>query len=174
MIFFFLLGIWLLVKGKSEISTLTFFLSALAMSFSIASKLLPLIFLPFLIKRLGWKNSIQYFLIIGITVALLFLPLINGAFLNNFGTSLNLYFQKFEFNASLYYVLRWIGFQILGFNLIYVLGPVLAVITFSGVLGLSIFEKESSWQNIFQKCLFAICLYLICLVPSKRYPTWPT
>lgn len=162
MIFFFLLGVWLLVKVESKLSALTFFLSAVAMSFSIASKLLPLIFLPFLIKRMGWKKSIQYFSIVGVTLILLFLPLVSNTFLNNFGTSLNLYFQKFEFNASLYYLLRWIGFQVIGFNLIQVLGPVLAIITFSGVLWLSVFEKESSWQNIFQRCLFAICLYLFC------------
>ena len=103
--------------------------SAIAFALSIASKLLPLMFLPFLIKRLGWKNSFQYFTIIGITLVLLFFPLINGVFIENFGNSLNLYFQKFEFNASLYYVARWIGFQTIGWNMISVIGPALAICT---------------------------------------------
>ncbi len=135
-------------------------LSAISIALSIASKLLPLMFLPFLIKRLGWKKSIQYFAIVGIVIVLLFAPLLSGAFLNNFGASLDLYFQKFEFNASIYFAIRWVGYQVVGYNWIQSAGPALAVIVLLGILTITFFEKKFNWKNVFGRMLFAICLYL--------------
>ena len=154
MIFFLLVSVFFLVKNKS----LT--LSAIAMALSVASKLLPLIFLPFLIRRLGWKKSFQYFAITGVVIVLLFLPLVNGVFIKNFGESLDLYFQKFEFNASIYYLLRWLGYQLKGYNWIQEVGPILALLVLLGILAVAFFEKKLDWKNIFGKMLFAICLYL--------------
>ena len=155
MICFLLAAIYFFIKNKNN-------WSAVMMSLSIASKLLPLIFLPFLIKRLGWKKSIQNFLIVGVILTLLFLPLASSVFINNFGESLDLYFQKFEFNASIYYLLRWAGFQVVGYNLIQQLGPILALLVFFGVLAMAYYEKEPDWKNLFEKMLFAICLYFAC------------
>lgn len=154
MIFFLLLAFWWLIKQQ-------YVFSAAAIALSIASKLLPLIFLPFLIRRLGWAKSFRYFLVVGLTLALLFVPLFSGLFLENFGSSLDLYFRKFEFNASIYYFARWIGFQIKGYNIIQIIGPILALGTFFGVLLMAFFEKDLSWIKWPGKMLFAICLYLL-------------
>ncbi len=154
MIFFLLGAIYFLVKNRMT-------LSAFSMALSIASKLLPLMFLPFLIKRLGWKKSIQYFAMVGFVIVLLFFPLLSGAFLNNFGASLDLYFQKFEFNASIYYAIRWVGYQVVGYNWIQSAGPTLAVIVLLGILAMTILEINFDWKNLFEKMLFAICLYLV-------------
>ncbi len=143
-----------------KLSTKHLVLSAIAIALSIASKLLPLIFLPFLIKRLGWKKSIPYFVITGVVIVLLFSPLLSGVFINNFGKSLDLYFQKFEFNASIYYLVRWIGYQRVGYNWIQEAGPALAVIVLLGILVKAFFEKKLDWKNLFEGMLFAICLYL--------------
>lgn len=153
MVFFLLLSIYLLIERKTTFS-------AVMMAFSIASKLLPLLFLMFYIKRLGWKRAIYYFGIIGVTLLVLFAPLLNGVFFGNFGQSLDLYFQKFEFNASIYYLARTIGYYISGYNLIAYLGPILASITFFGILITAIRERDNSWEGLIHKMLFAICLYL--------------
>ena len=137
-----------------------FALSAIAIALSVASKLLPLIFLPFLIRRLGWKKSFQYFTITGVVIVLLFAPLLSGVFIDNFGKSLDLYFQKFEFNASIYYLVRWIGYQRVGYNWIQEAGPALAVIVLLGILAKAFFEKKLNWNGLFKMMLFAICLYL--------------
>jgi len=153
MIFFLLLAIWLLIKQKQAFS-------AMAFALSIVSKLLPLMFLPFLIKRLGWKKSIRYFIILGLTLVLCFSPLLNQTFFNNFANSLDLYFQKFEFNASIYYALRWLGTQIRGYNMIQVLGPILALIVFASISFRAYKESLVHYKNLFLACLFAICTYL--------------
>ena len=91
---------------------------------------------------------------------MLFLPLFSGTFLSNFGSSLNLYFQKFEFNASIYYLLRWIGFQLKGFNIIQIVGPILSLLVLVIIITKVLREQASSWNNLFEQCLFAICTYL--------------
>ena len=153
MIFFLLLAIWLLVKKREH-------LSAIAFALSITSKLLPLMFLPFLIRRLGWKNSIWYFLILGLTLLVCFSPLLNQTFINNFANSLDLYFQKFEFNASFYYLLRWIGMQVRGYNMIHTIGPLLGLIVLATISYRAYSENKIAYENIFSAFLFAICTYL--------------
>lgn len=153
MVFFLLLSLYLLLSAR-------YYWSAMAMALSVASKLLPLLFLMFLIKRLGWRLSLGYFAIIGFVLVILYFPLLDGLFLANFGSSLDLYFQKFEFNASVYYLIRWIGFQLSGYNLIAYIGPILASFTFLGILIVSIKETNYTLKLLPAKMLFAICLYL--------------
>ncbi|MFK7981382.1 MAG: hypothetical protein AB8G86_15460 [Saprospiraceae bacterium] len=211
MIFFLLLAIWLIATRNKWI------LSAIVFALSVASKLLPLMFLPLMIRRIGkrtitekkstaqigigmlrkgrgenknrvsssnkllnfkqflqkriviaewfsldWKKVIAYFAIIGFTLGALFIPLINGVFLTNFGDSLNLYFQKFEFNGSLYYCFRWIGFQVKGYNIIGTLGPVLALSALTGIILITLLEEKTDWTKLFERMLFAVCCYLFC------------
>ncbi len=154
MIFFLLLSLWFLARQHWHYS-------AVAFAFSIASKLLPLMFLPFLIQRLGWKTSVKYFALLGATLLLLFAPLLSGVFFSNFGESLNLYFRRFEFNASLYNVLKWVGYQQYGYNLIKYIGPMLALTTFVGIILSALLERGKKWEELFGLFLFAITLYLI-------------
>ncbi len=120
-------------------------LSGVMMGFAIATKLLPLMFLPFFIKRLGWKKAVIYFGVIGVTVVALFAPLFSDVFLNNIGSSISLYFQRFEFNGSIYYLLRWLGLKISGYNLIRFIGPILGLIVFIGILFRAF--MESDWND---------------------------
>jgi hypothetical protein len=117
-------------------------------------------FLPLLIRRLGWKKSFQYFSIVGITILILFAPLLNEVFINNFGNSLDLYFQKFEFNASIYYLLRWLLFQITGYNQIATIGPLLGLTILTGIIVYVLKEQQPSYKNLFLGCLFAFSLYV--------------
>ncbi len=193
MIFFLLLAFWLLASFPKSSSRLlsgrkTDVLSAIAFALSVCSKLLTLLFLPFLIKRLGWRRSLCYFLVVFAVSAALFLPFASAWFLKNFSGSLGLYFQKLEFNASIYYVLRWVGFQIKGYNVIATLAPALGVAAGLGILALAFFERnlsesfklsersalaagENNLSESFklserwslpETCLFAFCIYLAC------------
>ena len=159
MVFFLLLAFWWLVAGRWG-------WSAVAMSLSIAAKLLPLMFLPFFIRLLGWRRSLTYFAIIGAALLLLFAPLLSEAFLAGFSSSLDLYFRRFEFNASVYYLLRWVGYQITGYNEIALIGPVLALGTFLGIVVAAVFSfpavqlRSSASRLPILQFLFAITLYL--------------
>jgi len=156
--------VWLLstsLRGAERRSNLQLFTSAVAFSLSIATKLIPLLFLPFLIKRLGWKKSILYFIIIGISFLLLFLPFIDRQLIQNISSSIDLYFQKFEFNASIYYLIRWIGFQVKGYNIIQSVGPWLALSVFLSVMILLWKEKRITERNFFFMMQWSLLIFLL-------------
>ena len=132
------------------------------MGMAIATKLLPLMFLPFFIKRLGWKKAILYFTVIGVTLVALFAPLFSSVFLSNIGSSIGLYFQRFEFNGSIYYALRWLGLFISGHNLIQVVGPLLGLFVFYKIVTRAYKEVDQSTLHLLRQMLFSLTLFLFC------------
>ncbi len=159
MVFFLALALWLLLQRKWA-------WSAWSMALSIATKLLPLLFLVFFVRRLGWRRSLAYFGGVGVLLLLLFAPLLGDAFVQGFGSSLDLYFRRFEFNASVYYLLRWVGYQLVGYNAIAVIGPLLGLATFIGIIGMAAWDGlRNPWpgriaEGLAHWSLAAITLYL--------------
>lgn len=117
--------------------------SAVFFSLAIGTKLLPLMFLP-IIWRWG-KAGKTWMVTVIISLTLMFLPFFLMVFSQGFFESLDLYFRKFEFNAGLYYLLRWLGFVISGYNLIQYLGPLLAITALAGILMVS--WRAPQWIN---------------------------
>jgi hypothetical protein len=154
MIFFLLLAVYLLINEK-------LLFSAICMGLAIGTKLIPLIFLPLLIKRLGVGRSIRYYLVTGATVILMFIPFLNGEAISNYFSSLSLYFRVFEFNASVYYLIRWIYFQTLSDILIIVTQVLLPVVTLLAVIVISLKQKSDIQQSIFFSMLFCLTVYYI-------------
>jgi hypothetical protein len=115
MIFFIVVSFWLFIRRKN-------LQSAVAFGFAIATKLLPLIALPLFINWLGWRKALFYFLAVGACCLLVFLPILNLDFISGFSQSLGYYFKKFEFNASIYYLVREYGFWKYGYNIIQTAG----------------------------------------------------
>ncbi|MBA2406501.1 MAG: hypothetical protein H0V65_00690 [Chitinophagales bacterium] len=174
MIFFMVLAVHLLIQSEKKLKSATqelnyskkilqpeFIYSAIAFALAIASKLIPLIFLPFLIRRLKWRRSIIYFSIVAITLFILFLPFLNATLISKLSSSLNLYFQKFEFNASIFYLIRQIGLEWKGYDVIQTAGPWLASITFLFIMFLSWLEKTLTWKQFFLTMQWAITIYLL-------------
>ncbi len=154
MIFFLLLSFHLILNNRYKRSAFT-------MALAISTKLLPLMILPFFIKRIGFRKSIIYFGYIALFCLILFTPFISKEFITNIFTSINLYFQKFEFNASLYYVVRWIGYQIKGWNIIQTAGPVLSAITALVIFSGAALERQTQWSTLPKKVLFAFTTYFL-------------
>ncbi len=179
MIFFLLLAIYALVKGQ-------WVGAAVAWALSIASKLLPTMFLPFLLFRLNFRTLIGFGLLLGLSLFLVFGGVLPGKLYQNMGQSLDLYFQNFEFNGSLYYIVRTIGQWWIGYNPIKTIGPILAVTTLIGILLLAFSYRDKSWKSLPRQMLFAITIYLalsttvhpwytalplvFCLFTQFRYP----
>lgn len=74
-----------------------------------AAKLLPPLFLPLVWRWLGWRRGLYFTLIFGAATALFFSPLLRPEVLAHIGASLRLYFRQFEFNASMYYLVKHAG-----------------------------------------------------------------
>lgn len=154
MLFFLVAAVYLLLKNKWQ-------WSAVFMALSICVKLIPLIFLPILLRKLGFKKAIGYYSICLGLVALLFAPFISSAFIENFMSSIHLYFQNFEFNASVYYIIRAIGFEVTGYNIIHQVGKVLPIFIVLGILLVSWLRKNEKQPVFLSSLVWIIFLYLL-------------
>jgi len=105
-------------SGDPWRDSLWFGASAVAFGLSVGTKLLPLMFLPFYIRRSGLWKTVAYGGIALAVVALLFVPFQTSGLLTNIFSSLKLYFANFEFNASIYYLIREVGYRFTGHNII--------------------------------------------------------
>jgi len=118
--------------------------------------MLPLIGLPLLIRYLGWRKGLIYSIMVGTVTVAMFLPFASIELIQNVGSSINLYFQKFEFNASIYYLIREAGYWFRGYNVIQQVGPWLSLITLLGILWLAFEQKKIT---IGTRLLLTLTLY---------------
>ncbi len=154
MVFFLVAGIVAMRQGKTA-------KSAVWWALATASKMLPLLFLPIVWRWLGWRKGLTFNVIFAAASLLLFAPLI--AVLPNILQSLNLYFQKFQFNASIYYLIREIGYSKIGWDIGESSGPWLALSTLFGVLLIAALTKRevlNHYSRLASALLFALLLYL--------------
>ncbi|AWV99826.1 hypothetical protein DJ013_17265 [Arcticibacterium luteifluviistationis] len=151
MLMFLFASYWVYLKFKSMP------VAAVLFAFSVSIKLVPLIFLPLIWRRLKFKKGLGFVSIALFCNLLLFLPFFQMDLLSNIWNSLDLYFHSFEFNASLYYLVRTLGLWFTGYNLIYYLGPILALISFSLILKVS-FSKG----DLLKASLFILFIYVTC------------
>ena len=154
MIFFVLLAVWLI--GQYGETTRGLVLSAGTLALGIATKLLPLLLLPLAVWYLGWRRGVAYAALAGGFTALLFWPFASVELAQNVFSSVELYFQKFEFNASVYYLLREIGYWLKGYNTIARVGFGLSIATTLGTLWIAFRWKNPS---LAVKLLATVTLY---------------
>ena len=152
MVFFLLLSIFLLSRQA-------LMLSALGYALSICTKLVPLLFLPLLVRHLGWKKSMTYWVATGVFTALLFLPFLDTRIIQGLSTSLGYYFHRFEFNASLYYLIRAAGYLVFGFNIIQFSGPLLALAATATILYVAFRKLPLVFPGAIDRRLFTTMLW---------------
>jgi alpha-1,6-mannosyltransferase len=153
MIFFLIWSLYLLHSGKWKWAAVVFALS-------VSVKLIPLMFLPLLFQKLGWKRSISFYSIVGVITILLFLPFYSLEFINNYAQTVALWFQNFEFNASLYYIAREIGYLFRGYNEIVIIGKIIPVIVILFILIFTFFRKNKTTIELITAMLFVLSFYL--------------
>ncbi len=155
----FLLGFLLFYSANKSIY------AAPLLALSVASKLLPLMFLPTILlkEKKGWL----FMLLFGSTSLLLFYPFIDASFFSGMQHSLTLYYQNFEFNAGIYYLLRKIGFWIYGYNTIAFIGKALFIVSTVLIFYLSYysFKNKQSYSVAFTIIYLAFVLLSLILHP---------
>ena len=174
MIFFLLLSLYLLHLGHWKSAAVIFALS-------VSVKLIPLLFLPLffqyfhknhyeyeptdklnpksLLRSLNLNKLIGFYCIVGMATLLLFAPFYSSEFVNNYSKTVGLWFSTFEFNASVYYVAREIGFRLTGYNQIAIIGQFIPILTILAVLMLTFFRKNTTTKQLFASMLYAASMY---------------
>lgn len=107
----------------------------------------------------GVIKLIGFYTIIFGTIALLFAPFFSIQFINNYAQTVGLWFQNFEFNASIYYIAREIGYLFRGYNEIAIIGKIFPIIVFLYVLYLTFFKKNTTITQLITTMLFALTIY---------------
>ena len=136
MLFFFMLGLWFLMNKQILVS-------GLAIALAINVKVIPVLFLPLFLPLLGILKSVKLFFVIALVSLALVFPFISETLISNFSESLNLYFQSFEFNASIYYIFKGISHYFLGYKteLIGIIIPI-SVFLFAMYITFLLFKKN--------------------------------
>jgi len=150
MIAFIAVALWCWITDK-------YYRSMIFLALSVGSKLLTLLILPYLLWQIRWKHGLKVLMIFILSSLVVFSPLILGLNLEEFLSSIDLYFRKFEFNAGIYYLLRWVGYQLSGYNLIAYIGPLLGV-TFICITLYRIIKGNS--KNAFDFLYFTLLIYI--------------
>ncbi len=174
MLFFFVFGMYKLYQQK-------WIWAALLIGCAVSVKLIPLLFLPLFFKwfqpfifkennnKILWKECkakpkklvqlvLFYLIIIGINI-ILFLPFLSAEFIENYSKSVGLWFGKFEFNASFYYIFRAIGYLFRGYNEIAFIGKITPILTILFLLYLTFFKNNNKLNILFTSMLFGLCFY---------------
>ncbi len=171
MIFFLILSLYLLHMGKWKTAAVIFALS-------VSVKLIPLLFLPLffqfftknnkssntddpILKRteLNFTKLLVFYSFIGFTILILFAPFYSSEFVNNYSKTVQLWFSTFEFNASLYYVAREVGYWVTGYNEIAIIGKYIPILTIVMLLLFTFFRQNTTLKHVIVSMLLAATLY---------------
>lgn len=174
MLFFLILGMYKLHQQK-------WIWAAILIACSVSVKLIPLLFLPLffqwfipiykkdeinIMKWIGFKFQPKklfqlffFYVIILLVNILLFLPFLSSELISNYSNSVGLWFSKFEFNASFYYIFRETGYLFRGYNEISIIGKITPILTILFLVYLTFFKKNSTIQILFTSMLFGLSFY---------------
>ena len=161
MLFFFALGWWLLLKQKNTWATIAF-------AFSVATKLIPLLLLPLFVRFQTWKKTAHMALLGLVCLSILFVPFFKDIGIENYLSTLQLWFKNFEFNGSFYYLIRWAGYQVKGYNIIRQWGAISPWIISGMVVVFALINKRKKATEVFTAMLFLLTFYY--LISSIVHP----
>jgi alpha-1,6-mannosyltransferase len=127
---------------------------------AVGVKLLPMLLLPAFVFYPGTRKNTRFWTGASVAVLLSFFWLLLDSSWINFFQSLKLYQGKFEFNASIYYLLREVGFWLVGYNTIAVLSKLLTVLTLLLVIYFSWKKKPANLSELMDLWVLVYLLYL--------------
>ena len=162
MLFFLIWSLYVLSLNQWRFAAILF-------ACSVSVKLMPLMFLPLFFKwfrnkersnAIDLKRLLVFYSIVGFTTLLLFLPFYASEFVNNYAQTVGLWFQNFEFNASIYYIVREIGYWITGYNEIAIIGRILPAIVLLFVLYIASVKENNSMNKLVHAMLWVFTCYL--------------
>ena len=153
MVFFLLLALYHFSRLKEVDGSFAF-------TFSLLTKWFTLIFLPLILLKVSTKRAVKILLVILAVAVCFYLPYASIDEGRNQLTSMFLFVRRFEFNASLYYLINNIGERMVGYNLNRVVGPLLVAVAFVLIGVITWVYRFRNRLKLFEGLLLIISCYL--------------
>lgn len=134
-------------------------LASLALGMACSTKLTPLILLPLFFVKFPVKHAVKISAITLLSFVLSWWPFYGPNTVLHFLESFRLYFQSFEFNASIYYLLREFGYSIYGYNIIQSLGKILPVVSITIMMLIMWGKRNITWSVFLFKAMLLFIVY---------------
>lgn len=90
---------------------------------------------------------------------LFFLPFFHSLDFSTYIATIQLWFKQFEFNGSIYYLIRSLGYQWKGYNIIRQWGEIVPWILLCWVLFFAFYKKKKTAKEIFSAMLILLSGY---------------
>jgi alpha-1,6-mannosyltransferase len=144
-------------------------LSAIGWSWSIGIKLTPMMFIGYIfaIKEKSKVYAFAFFSLV--LISIFFFPLLINNGYENLFQSVRLFQNKFEFNASLYYLVNWIARCFIDYNPIAYVGPSLQFMAFISIILYSIIRWMDNEKEV---CSGFVHIYLIYFLFQSVVHPW--
>ncbi len=146
-----------LILGLDGLRKKDWRLAGIGLGLAIATKLLPLMLLPVIWMYIGRESNGRremLFWLVGVNVVL-WLPLFFMGSMHHMMESIWLYFESFEFNASVFYLLKWLapnGWRI---------GLITNGLTVGALLYFAFRQKVFDYQQLVQSMALIWGIYLL-------------
>lgn len=157
MLFFFVWAMYL-------ISTNRYLLASPIYAAAIMVKLVPLLFLPLFIRYLGLKKNTVFYLLTGSSCLIFLVPFYDPQLIENYATTIGLWFSNFEFNAGIYNVVKHFSvscFDSKPWELIKTYGSFVKIVTVVLILLLAFLRKHKDLTSLFTSMLIVLTSYYL-------------
>lgn len=136
---------------------------------AIGMKLLPMMLGPAFLAFEKSRKSVWFWAGTTLAVIVCFIPLLIDESWVNFAQSIKLYQGKFEFNASIYYLVREVGYWIEGYN---VIGYVIPYFSVATIILIGYFSWKRQPKSIFELLDLMVLIYLVYLLLQPVVHPW--
>ncbi|MFK8039464.1 MAG: glycosyltransferase 87 family protein [Crocinitomicaceae bacterium] len=136
-------------------------MAGIFLGFAVQIKLIPLMFIPFVYKHLKWKGTIGFTAVTLLIVLLLSQLLLGSNNIDNFMASLQLYFDKFQFNASLFNWANAVHSEKIGWDTTAIVGPILSKISLLLIILLVLLKSFRKPTDLFIGLIFCLTIYYL-------------
>lgn len=155
MLFFFVWSLYLISKNQMLWATPVYALS-------IMVKLVPLLLLPMFLKYLGIKKSMVFYSLVSVCCVLILYPFYSSFFIDHYSETVGLWFSNFEFNASVYNVVKKIAVEhheAKPWELIESYGSMIIKAMIAIVLLIALLRKNQKLQTVITSMVLALACY---------------